>query len=820
MGTIEKQALEREEIIYREGKRVSELTAEKERLQDEVRELSERVKASETKVLEQDEEIRKKEGEHSSDQLSNSTFEIKNLQQQVKELSEELQASQVKVKRREDEVTQNASLEKERLQHQLNELTDRIRSDEIKALEREKEVRKRETEQLSKSTAETERLKEHLLTTNKKVKDLVKEFEEKLEAAEKSRVEQLSNAEADKERLQHQLSELRDIKELEQEEFIKREAEHFSQTTLERERLEHQVKELIEKLRASEIQENEVNKLKAQLSASLQYESEAKDLKSQLKHCEDKISKLAENLTNMAMLELDNQDLKQRLLECETNLKEKNAALEAHAAEEKLRDAQISHLQEKNKKLEVEKESLTSDLAAAKERHKTLGQARITIGKKLADSLKESEALKKEVGNLKEGNTDLLQERIKNQEEWDAVLGQQKAQNEKLKTKIAALEAVLKEKEEHAKSDNFIKRCKVNLKQIDENILNKADIDLLKAPKPAEVTEERISALEAELNSEREQKQIFEKETYENISKVATLERKLSQEIQLRKDVAAELSKSKDPNKGPGYKQFVELKAELSESKKKIQDLTNLNNDQKQIIEAQEKNSTESLKKVKEELEMASKGANMLKEEKEVLKSALSKAKEEMEKARKSLEHLKEIEKQKTSLTAEATELKRRCKSLEDDKESLSKLNAKVEQEKEQLKQDIETARKSSDNCSEDRFTNLEKMYKEEMRSKKRLETELMEYKIAKLEEEKNDLDAKIAIADSSTTLAEIRSLEKKVDSLTKSLNIEKDTVRTVTSERDKFKSRLDDLRAYRDKYDTEKKKRIELEKAVESEKS
>jgi len=162
--------------------------------------------------------------------------------------------------------------------------------------------------------------------------------------------------------------------------------------------------------------------------------------------------------------------------------------------------------------------------------------------------------------------------------------------------------------------------------------------------------------------------------------------------------------------------------------------------------------------------------------------------------------------------------LKKRCKNLENDKESLSKLNAKVEQEKQQLKQEIETT-KGSDNCSEDKFANLEKMYKDEVRSKKRLETELMEYKIAKLEEEKNDLDAKIAIADSSTTLAEIRSLEKKVDSLTKSLNTEKETVRTVTNERDKFKSRLDDLRAYRDKYDTEKKKRIELEKALESDK-
>merc|ERR1712212_624747 len=94
---IEKQALEREEIIRREGKRISELTAEKERLQDEVRELSERVKASETKVLEQDEEIRREKAEHSSDQLSNSTLEINNLQHQVKELSEKLQASQAKV---------------------------------------------------------------------------------------------------------------------------------------------------------------------------------------------------------------------------------------------------------------------------------------------------------------------------------------------------------------------------------------------------------------------------------------------------------------------------------------------------------------------------------------------------------------------------------------------------------------------------------------------------------------------------------------------------------------------------------------------------
>jgi hypothetical protein len=211
----------------------------------------------------------------------------------------------------------------------------------------------------------------------------------------------------------------------------------------------------------------------------------------------------------------------------------------------------------------------------------------------LADALKENEALKQEVANLKEKqvNTDILQERIKNQEE----------QNEELKTKINNLEAVLKEKEEYEKSENFIKRCKVDLKQIDENILNKADIELLKNPKHAKVTEERFSALEEELNSEREQKQIFEKETYENISKVATLERKLNQEIQLRKDVAAELSKSKDSNKGTGYKLVVELKSELSELKKKIQDLTQFNNDQKQIIEALEKNSSEALQKAKKD---------------------------------------------------------------------------------------------------------------------------------------------------------------------------------------------------------------------------
>merc|ERR1712038_1241659 len=216
--------------------------------------------------------------------------------------------------------------------------------------------------------------------------------------------------------------------------------------------------------------------------------------------------------------------------------------------------------------------------------------------------------------------------------------------------------------------------------------------------------------------------------------------------------------------------------------------------------------------------------AKMLKEEKEVINSALSKAKQDLEKTKKSLEHLTEVElkvmeKQKASLSAEATDLKERCKSLEGDKDSLSKLNAKLEEEKQQLNHAM-GSRSILDNSMEDKLTNLEKLYKEEVRSKKRLETELMEYKIAKLEEEKNDLDAKIAIADSSTTMAEIKELEEKVKSLTKNLNTEKEALKTVTGERDKFKSRLDDLRAYRDKYDTEKKKRIELEKAVESDKS
>ena len=43
-----------------------------------------------------------------------------------------------------------------------------------------------------------------------------------------------------------------------------------------------------------------------------------------------------------------------------------------------------------------------SDLAAAKERHKTLGQARITIANKLAEALKENQAFKSEAETLKQ----------------------------------------------------------------------------------------------------------------------------------------------------------------------------------------------------------------------------------------------------------------------------------------------------------------------------------------------------------------------------------------------------------------------------------
>merc|ERR1712223_2235914 len=79
----------------------------------------------------------------------------------------------------------------------------------------------------------------------------------------------------------------------------------------------------------------------------------------------------------------------------------------------------------------------------------------------------------------------------------------------------------------------------------------------------------------------------------------------------------------------------------------------------------------------------------------------------------------------KASLSAEATELKERCKGLEGDKESLSKLNAKLEEEKQQLNHAMGT-RSILDNSMEDKLANLEKLYKEEVRSKKRLETELM----------------------------------------------------------------------------------------------
>merc|ERR1712203_1201707 len=96
--------------------------------------------------------------------VSNTSAERKQLQDQVKELSEQLEIIQAKTlvqekasKQREEEIVQNANKEKESLQQQINQVTEKLRLDGIKAQEQKDWIKKTGAEHL-KSTVEKERL--------------------------------------------------------------------------------------------------------------------------------------------------------------------------------------------------------------------------------------------------------------------------------------------------------------------------------------------------------------------------------------------------------------------------------------------------------------------------------------------------------------------------------------------------------------------------------------------------------------------------------------------------------------------------------------
>merc|ERR1712004_390658 len=92
MGTIEKQALQQEETKSLHKRQFSDLKAEKEKLQNEVEDLKDKLKACQSQSLEQTEETRRQQAEY----VSNTSAERKQLQDQVKELSEQLETNKAK----------------------------------------------------------------------------------------------------------------------------------------------------------------------------------------------------------------------------------------------------------------------------------------------------------------------------------------------------------------------------------------------------------------------------------------------------------------------------------------------------------------------------------------------------------------------------------------------------------------------------------------------------------------------------------------------------------------------------------------------------
>ena len=84
-----------------------------------------------------------------------------------------------------------------------------------------------------------------------------------------------------------------------------------------------------------------------------------------------------------------------------------------------------------------------------------------------------------------------------------------------------------------------------------------------------------------------------------------------------------------------------------------------------------------------------------------------------------------------------------------------------------------------------------------------------MEYKLEKVETDKLEMDAKIALAAKdliSKSQNEIKSLKQKVQELQNSVKKEKNVNRMLGTDLDVYKSRLEELQAYKNKYCEEKK--------------
>ena len=129
----------------------------------------------------------------------------------------------------------------------------------------------------------------------------------------------------------------------------------------------------------------------------------------------------------------------------------------------------------------------------------------------------------------------------------------------------------------------------------------------------------------------------------------------------------------------------------------------------------------------------------------------------------------------------------------------------------------VEITKKEGEDWQEN-CADIPKSFKGKTRKEIILEAGLMEYKLEKVETDKLEMDAKIALAAKdliSNSQNEIKSSKQKVQELQNSVKKEKNVNRMLGTEPDVYKSRLEELQAYKNKYCAEKKKRQNLEREL-----
>ena len=553
--------------------------------------------------------------------------------------------------------------------------------------------------------------------------------------------------------------------------------------------------------------------------------SSVESLKKQLEESELAVRSLNDAAnSNSDHYKFDNEILRNKLSDLQVEMMKSNLKMKEETTDQMSKQEQET--QETKKKLEEQQAKVKSleqcikdkdtELAAAKERHKINGQARIAVSKKLTEVLKENkekdnslsvlnsrilelqESASKSATLLKEFQKNKIEQLLNGKDVKDSSKGEDKGK------RIESLEAALKLKEKELQEQKEqkvnIKEARVSISNLNTKGLNKADLDLV--------------------TSQRSTKQVRSVGTDENTKKIAELEKVLLAEVDIKNKLKTELEKSN-----------ASLKEEINKQMKLEEEIDSLKKSCTAEISANEelvKRSELSLKKVKQELEK-------IQELNTTTKASLDDEK------KNHIDLEKQIQSLQLSISVvreEASQWKDKHQALEATRSNLNRLNEdnivaleKSKKELENTKKKIESMEKENSHLKKGKeennalqnlkkeqnemkakYEDLDKRFSAEVRNKKSLEGELMELKLKQMESEKQEVDARIAIADSQS----LSKSQGEIKSLMKAIEREKDNSKNLAAERDKFKGRLEDLRAYRDKYDTEKKKRQELEKSLD----